>query len=87
MAKSPMVDVLRFLDGVTVDLKSFNLRFYQGISEVELAPALETLKTIRKYGRHLEIVNFIIPTLNDDMADIRKMCRWKIEISSPTVKR
>ncbi len=76
MAQAPMVELLKFLDGVTVDLKSFNPKFYQEVSEAELAPVLETLKTIRESGRHLEIVNLIIPTLNDDMGDIRKMCKW-----------
>ncbi len=76
IARAPMIELLKFLDGVTVDLKSFNPKFYQDISEAELAPVLETLKTIRDSGKHLEIVNLIIPTLNDDMADIRKMCKW-----------
>jgi pyruvate formate lyase activating enzyme len=76
MAREPMVELLRFLDGVTVDLKSFSPRFYQEISEAKLEPVLETLKTIRESGKHLEVVNLVIPTLNDDMADIRKMCRW-----------
>ncbi len=79
ISRSPLVELLKFLDGVTVDLKSFNPKFYQDISEAELSPVLETLKTIRESGRHLEIVNLIIPTLNDDMADLRKMCQWIVQ--------
>jgi pyruvate formate lyase activating enzyme len=79
MAKEPMTELLKYLDGVTVDLKSFNPRFYREISEAKLEPVLGTLKTIRQSGKHLEIVNLIIPTLNDDLADIKKMCRWVIE--------
>lgn len=76
IARTPLIELLTFLDGVTVDLKSFNPKFYKDISEAKLEPVLETLKTIKELGKHLEIVNLIIPTLNDDMADIRKMCRW-----------
>jgi pyruvate formate lyase activating enzyme len=76
ITREPMKELLKYLDGVTVDLKSFNPKFYEEISKARLEPVLETLKTIRKSNRHLEIVNLIIPTLNDDMADIRKMCRW-----------
>lgn len=76
IAREPMIELLKFLDGVTVDLKSFNPKFYQEISEARLEPVLETLKTIRESGRHLEIVNLVIPTLNDNMKDIRKMCKW-----------
>ena len=79
ITRAPMVELLKFLDGVTVDLKSFNPIFYQEISEAKLEPVLEILKTIRESGKHLEIVNLIIPTLNDDMTDIRKMSRWIIQ--------
>jgi len=79
MAKAPMLELLKFMDGVTVDLKSFNHKFYQEISEARLEPVLETLKTIKGINKHLEIVNLIIPTLNDQMDDIKKMCKWIVE--------
>jgi pyruvate formate lyase activating enzyme len=79
IAKAPLLELLKFLDGITVDLKAFNQKFYQEISEAKLEPTLETLKTIKRANKHLEIVNLIIPTLNNDMSDIRKMCRWVVE--------
>ena len=79
MAKAPLLELLKFLDGVTVDLKAFNSKFYQEISESKLEPVLETLKTIKEAKKHLEIVNLIIPTLNDQMDDIKKMCRWIVD--------
>jgi len=74
-----MLELLKFMDGVTVDLKAFNQNFYQEISEARLEPVLETLKTIKEAHKHLEIVNLIIPTLNDDIEDIKKMCKWIAE--------
>ncbi|MEW6376701.1 MAG: AmmeMemoRadiSam system radical SAM enzyme [Thermodesulfobacteriota bacterium] len=79
MAKAPMLELLKFMDAVTVDLKSFNPKFYQEISEARLEPVLETLKTIKEANKHLEIVNLIIPTLNDHRDDIKKMSKWIIE--------
>lgn len=79
MSKTPLMELLKFLDGVTVDLKAFSPKFYQEISQARLEPVLETLKTIKRMNRHLEIVNLIIPTLNDQMDDIKKMCRWIVE--------
>lgn len=76
IAQAPLKEILPYLDGVTVDLKSFRASFYQDNALAKLEPVLETLKTIRASGKHLEIVNLVIPTLNDDMADIKKMCRW-----------
>jgi pyruvate formate lyase activating enzyme len=61
---------------VTVDLKAFSQKFYHEISESRLEPILETLKTIKGSNKHLEIVNLVIPTLNDQMEDIKKMCKW-----------
>ncbi len=74
-----MLELLKFMDGVTVDLKAFNQTFYQEISEARLEPVLETLKTIKEAYKHLEIVNLVIPTLNDHMEDIKKMCKWIFE--------
>jgi pyruvate formate lyase activating enzyme len=64
------------MDAVTVDLKGFTSKFYREVSASELKPVLRTLKQIHMSGVHLEIVNLVIPTLNDDLDDIRRMCRW-----------
>lgn len=64
------------MDAVTVDLKAFTEKFYSEVSSSELEPVLHTLRTVKSYGRHLEIVNLVIPTLNDDPEDIREMCLW-----------
>jgi len=76
IGRTPILEVLKFMDGVTVDLKAFNQKFYREISEAKLEPVLETLKNIGEAKKHLEIVNLIIPTLNDNLEDIRKMCQW-----------
>lgn len=76
MNAAPMLALLDYVDAVTVDLKAFTSRFYQEVSSSQLEPVLETLTRIRKHKVHLEIVNLIIPTLNDNMDDIRRMCLW-----------
>jgi len=72
----PLLELLKYMDGVTVDLKAFTEKFYNEISSSMLEPVLHTLKTVKSYGRHLEIVNLMIPTLNDDPREIREMCVW-----------
>lgn len=74
--REPLLVLLELMDAVTVDLKAFTEGFYERISAARLAPVLQTLEAIRKAGRHLEIVNLIIPTLNDNPDDIRRMCAW-----------
>jgi pyruvate formate lyase activating enzyme len=72
----PLFALLEYMDAVTVDLKAFTQQFYEEVSESELEPVLETLRNVKKAGVHLEIVNLVIPTLNDNLDDIRRMCVW-----------
>jgi len=76
MNPEPLFALLEHMDAVTVDLKAFTAEFYQQVSSSELWPVLRTLENIRKAGKHLEIVNLVIPTKNDDLDDIRQMCVW-----------
>jgi len=76
MNPEPLFALLEVMDAVTVDLKAFTSEFYQRVSSSELWPVLRTLRNVRKAGKHLEIVNLIIPTKNDDLEDIRQMCVW-----------
>lgn len=72
----PLTELLKVMDAAIVDLKGFTPRFYDEVSEAQLEPVLATLKNIKNSGRHLEIVNLVIPTLNDDRDTISRMCHW-----------
>lgn len=76
MNPEPLGELLKYTDGVTIDLKGFTGKFYSEISSAKLEPVLDTLKNIKESGVHLEIVNLIIPTHNDNLQDIRRMCSW-----------
>jgi len=75
MNPDPLRALLEYTDAVTIDLKGFTKKAYQN-SSAELKPVLETLKIIKQEGRWLEIVNLVIPTINDNPDDIRRMCEW-----------
>jgi len=72
---APLKELLKYTDGVTIDLKGFSQRAYDN-SSAELEPVLRTLKIIKEEGKWLEIVNLVIPTINDDLEEIREMCIW-----------
>ena len=72
----PLRKLLKYTDAVTVDLKGFSEEVYRQTYSAELAPVLRALKIIKEEGVWLEIVNLIIPTINDDPGEIRKMCEW-----------
>jgi pyruvate formate lyase activating enzyme len=76
MNEEPLAALLEHMDAVTVDLKAFTPAFYREVSSSELEPVLRTLEQIYDSGVHLEIVNLVVTTLNDDLDDIRRMCRW-----------
>ncbi len=85
MAREPLLELLKYTDGVAVDLKGFTAQFYREITSGELEPVLETLKTIKESGVWLEIVYLVITDHNDNMEDIRKMCVWVKENLGPDV--
>jgi pyruvate formate lyase activating enzyme len=75
--KEPLVELLKYMDAVNVDLKGFNESFYRKMGAfAELAPVLDAIKTVKEQGVWLEITNLIIPGVNDDPGQIKKMCQW-----------
>jgi pyruvate formate lyase activating enzyme len=82
----PLVELLPYMDAFNIDLKSFQNDFYKNQSGARLRPVKETLKKITETGKHLEITNLIIPTLNDQVDDFRNMLSWiKDELGEETV--
>ena len=74
---------MKYTDSVTIDLKGFTDKFYREASSAELEPVLRTLKIIKEQRVWLEIVNLVIPTLNDNPVDIKRMCEWIKENLGP----
>lgn len=74
--KEPLMELLKYIDGVSFSIKGFTNDFYQKYCSAEIGPVLETLKLLEKEGVNYEITYVVIPTLNDDSEQIRKMCLW-----------
>lgn len=77
--QEPLKKLLKYIDAYKIDLKSFSEKYYEDIVGAKLEPVLETIKTIKKSGVHLEIVYLVVPTLNDKPDEVREMCRWLIK--------
>eukprot|EP01062_Namystynia_karyoxenos_P062884 TRINITY_DN55741_c0_g1_i1.p1 TRINITY_DN55741_c0_g1~~TRINITY_DN55741_c0_g1_i1.p1 ORF type:complete len:407 (+),score=120.99 TRINITY_DN55741_c0_g1_i1:71-1222(+) len=69
-----------FIDATNVDLKAFSQRFYSRLCNAKLGPVLDTLGYIKGSGTWMEITNLVIPGWNDDMDEIREMCKWTREL-------
>jgi pyruvate formate lyase activating enzyme len=74
--REPFLKLLEVLDAVKIDLKGFSEEFYKETCSATLKPVLDSLLTVKKENVWLEIVNLVIPTLNDDPKIIGDMCRW-----------
>jgi pyruvate formate lyase activating enzyme len=74
--REPLLKLLKVLDALKIDLKGFSEEFYKEVCSATLKPVLESLLTVKKENVWLEIVNLVIPTLNDDPKMIDEMCRW-----------
>jgi pyruvate formate lyase activating enzyme len=86
IAGDPLEELLPHIDAFNIDLKSFKNEFYRKQSGARLKPVKETLKRIHEAGKHLEITNLVIPTLNDQRDEFREMLAWiRDELGEETI--
>lgn len=81
----PLGDLLKVVDAIKVDLKSFDQDFYSKYVRGELKPVLEAISLIGKSEAWLEIVYLVIPSLNDSPQMLARMCRWLLDELGPDV--
>ena len=78
VCREPLNDLLPYLDAANIDLKSFSDDIYQRISGGRLSVVLDTILAMKEAGVWIELTNLVIPSVNDDMNMIRRMCRWLV---------
>ena len=76
MNEAPLTEMIAALDAIKIDLKGYGPEFYRNVSRAEIAPVLRSIRQIAKAGRHLEIVNLVVPTLNDAPASLTELSKW-----------
>lgn len=78
--EEPLRALAKYIDAAHVDLKSFSEEYYRSVVSGSLPVVQRTLRILREEHVWVEVVYLVVPTLNDDMADIEKMCRWIKEV-------
>jgi pyruvate formate lyase activating enzyme len=76
MNAEPLAEMCAVLDAIKIDLKGFDETFYRNVCSAELNPVLRSIKQIAKSGIHLEIVNLVVPTLNDSDKMLQALVSW-----------
>ena len=79
-------DIYDYIDAANIDLKAFTENFYGKITLTHMQPVLDTLLLLKKETPvWFEITNLMIPTLNDDPEETRKLVGWILENLGPDV--
>lgn len=76
---APLIELCSVVDGIKIDLKALTEDFYRTVCFGQLAPVLETLKTLKKQKMWIEIVHLVIPTLNDSKEDLSRLIEWVLD--------
>lgn len=72
----PFKELCKWIDAAHIDFKGFTEEYYQEVCGGSLQPVLNTIKIAKEEGVWIDLINLIVPTLNDDMAKIEEMCIW-----------
>lgn len=81
----PLRELCTHVQAIKIDLKSFTQKFYTDYCAGQLQPVLDSIKTIKETGVWLELVILTIPTLNDNLDDIKRMAEWVVAHVGPAV--
>jgi pyruvate formate lyase activating enzyme len=85
MNEAPLAEMCEVLDAIKIDLKGFSPDFYRDVCGAELDPVLRSIKQVAQSGTHLELVNLVVPTLNDSEKMLNELARWVVGEVGPDV--
>ncbi len=85
MNEAPLADMCGVLDAIKIDLKGYSEDFYRDVCNARLAPILRSIVQVARSGVHLELVNLVVPTLNDSQKMLSELVRWVVGEVGPDV--
>jgi len=83
MTEEALNELSPHLNAWRVDIKAFSDDFYRKVCKARLQPVLDTTIRARELGLHIETVTLIIPGLNDDMNEMKRLIIWVIDNLGP----
>jgi pyruvate formate lyase activating enzyme len=85
MTKAPLDEMCDVLDAIKIDLKGFSRSFYRQVCGAEIEPVLRSIRQVSRRKVHLELVNLVVPTLNDSDKMMTELCKWVMGELGPDV--
>jgi pyruvate formate lyase activating enzyme len=97
MSREALEMAAPYLDAANVDLKAYSDDFYKTRCSARLEPVKETLRRLKALDKLVEVTTLIIPGLNDDPGELRRLAEfiagdlgpetpWHISRFHPTYK-
>ena len=83
--EKPLRELCQYTDAINLDIKAFDDEFYRKVCGATLAPVLAGLKVMLEEKVWVELTNLIVPTLNDNLEMIRRMCGWIVKTAGPEI--
>jgi len=80
--EGPLTQLLPFIDAVNVDVKAFTDEFYRRYCIGTLKPVMRSVELAFKNNCHVEITTLLIPGLNDNEDEVKKIVDWVASIST-----
>ncbi len=74
--KEPLLKLIEYMDAFNIDLKSFNSDFYRRVCGGEIETTKQTIETIVKHNKHLEVTMLLIKGANDNEEEFEAMCKY-----------
>ena len=81
--EKPLRQICSVTDAANIDLKGFSDSFYKKVTGSKLEPVKRTLEISKEEGVWVEVTKLVVPSLSDDMDDIKSMCDWMVEALGP----
>jgi pyruvate formate lyase activating enzyme len=73
------------LNAYRVDIKAFTDDFYRKICGAHLQPVLDSTIVAKELGMHVEVVNLVIPGLNDSPEETKALIKWILDNLGPEI--
>ncbi len=81
----PAAELLPLVDALNIDVKSMNPEFYTKYCGADQAAVLSFAVQAHAAGCHVELTNLVIPTLNSNDGDLRRLADWVCDALSSGV--
>lgn len=71
----PLRELMKYTDAFSVTLKGYDKDFYRDVCGCDLAVVWKSIKTIAQSDCWMEVVNLVVPGLNDETEGLRSIAR------------